>query len=169
MLTFTSKKMKKSFKSENNILTIYSGKSHCIEIANTLWIDTGIILDLPENSTAHLTTKIETIIGPKVQRLWLAILNESYFGNCKIEKGDIIGYLVIEPKNLKIYYEKNPQVKARRSPNNYLPKKRSKNWKKYWQKKKEVSNRRVPKQVWLRIGWERRCKSSWENYTWYFK
>ena len=130
-LTFENNKIKKPFKSKDNILTIYSPKSCNTEIANTS-IDTGIITDLPKNSTVHLTTKfqgqqIQTIVGPKTRRLWLTILNESYFDKYKIRRGDLIGYLVLEPKNTEIKYEKNPPAKARRPPNNYLPKEWSEN------------------------------------------
>ena len=141
--------MKKPFKSKDIILTIYSPKSCNIEITNTLSIDTGIIIDLPENSIVHLTTKfqeqqIQTIAGPKTQRLWLTILSESYFDKYKIQRGDLIGYLVFKPKKLKINYEKkNPPAKTRRPPDNYLPKEWCKNWKKYWKKKKEIANRRI--------------------------
>ena len=144
-LTSTNNKIKKSFISKDNILTIYSPKSCCIEIADTLSIDTRIIVDLPENSTVHLATKfqgqqIQTIVGPKTQRLWLTVLNECYFDTYKIQRGDFIGYLLFKPKTLKIKYEKNSPVKAWRPPNNYLPKDWNKNWKSCWQKKKEVSN-----------------------------
>ena len=153
MLTIKNTKLRKLSRSENNILTLYAPKSACIERADTLTIDTELILELPENSTAHLVTqfqgqKIKTIVGPKIERLWLTLLNESYFDKYKIKRRDTIGYLVIEPKDLKTYYEKkNPPVKSWRPPYNYLPKEWSKNWKKYWQKKKEISNRRVPQQV----------------------
>ena len=145
-LIFSNNKIKKPFKSKENILTIHSPKSCCIEIANTISIDTGITINLPEKPTVYLTTKfkgqkIQTIEGPKTQRLWLTILNESYFDKYKIQKGDLIGYLVVEPKNTSIKYLKNPPVKARRLPNNYLLKEWSKNWKVYWQKKKEASQR----------------------------
>ena len=149
MLTIKNKKFKKPSQSQNNILTLYARRSACIERADTLTIDTKLILDLLEKSRAHLVTKfqrqkIKTIFGPKPERLWLTLLNESYFDKYKIKCRDIIGYLIIEPKDLKIYYEKkNPPVKAWRPPNNYLLKDWSKNWKKYWQKKK-ISNRRVP-------------------------
>ena len=69
-LTFADKRIKKPFQSKNNILSIYSRKSHWIEIANTLSVDTGITIDLPENSSAYLTTKFQgqksqQITGPK--------------------------------------------------------------------------------------------------------
>ena len=48
-LTFANNKIKKPFKSKENVLTIHSPKSCCIEIANTLSIDTGITINLPEN------------------------------------------------------------------------------------------------------------------------
>ena len=115
-LTFANNKIKKPFKSKENVLTIHSPKSCCIEIANTLSIDTGITINLPEKSTVHLTTKFkgqktQPIAGPKTQRLWLTILNESsYFDKYKIQKGDLIGYLLVEPKNIEIKYEKNPET-----------------------------------------------------------
>ena len=123
----TSSKLRTPTRSKNNILTLYSPRSCYIETANTVAIDTELILDLPKDSTANLVTKFE---GQKI----------------KTKRGDIIGYLVIELEDLKIQYEKkNPPDKTRRHPDNYLPKDWSKNWKKYWQKKKGVSasNRRV--------------------------
>ena len=140
-LIFSKSKIKKPYQSKENILTIHSPKSYSIEIANTLSIDTGITINLPKKSTAHLPTefkgqKIKEIKGPKKQRLWLTLLNKSYFEKHKINKGDIIGSLLITPSNLKIKYEKKPLVKTRKLPNNSLPKEWSKNWKTYWTKKK---------------------------------
>ena len=139
-ITLSDKKIKKPYRSKENILTIHSPKSCRIETANTLSIDTGITIELTENTTVHLTTKfkgqkIQTIDGPNKQRLWLTLLNESYFDKHQIKKGDLIGYLVFEPNNIQIKYEKNLPVKTRRPPNNYLPKEWGKNWKAYWQKK----------------------------------
>ena len=92
---------------KNSILTLYSPRSTYIERADTLTIDTELILHLPKDSTAHLVTKfkgqkIKTIIGPNTERLWLTLLNESYFDRYKIKRRDIIGYLVIKPEDLKI-------------------------------------------------------------------
>ena len=151
-------KLKKPTRSKNNIFTIYSPKKASIETADTLTIDTELIIKLPKNSKAYLATKFEgqkikTIIGPKKERLWLTLLNESYFDKYKIKKGDIIGYLVVEPEDLKIHYEtkKKPPNQTWRHPDNYLPKDWEKRWKKYWQKKKKTdvssSNRRFFKQV----------------------
>ena len=68
--------------------------------------------------------------------MWLRLLNESYFDKYKIKSRETIGYLVIEPEDLKISYEKkNLPDKTRRYPDIYLPKEWSKKWKKYWQKK----------------------------------
>ena len=150
-LVIKNKKLKKPSQIKNNILTLYSPRSTCIERADTLTVDTELILHLPKESTAHLVTKfqgqkIKTIVGPKTERLWLTLLSESYFDKYKIRRRDIIGYLIIEPEDLQIYYEKNPPVKTWRPPDNYLPKEWSKKWNKYWQKKKEISasNGRVP-------------------------
>ena len=140
-LTFSKNKIKKPYRSKENILTIHSPKSYSIEIVNTISIDTGITINVPKKSIAYLTTKfkgqkIKEIDGPKKQRLWLTHLNKSYFEKYKINKGDIIGYLVIKPSNLKIKYEKKPPAKTRKLPNHSLPKEWSKNWKAYWTKKK---------------------------------
>ena len=73
-----------------------------------LTIDTELSIKLPENSTAFLATKFE---GQEIQkfigqnstnkRLWITLLNESYFNEYQISKGDVIGYLIIEPDNIK--------------------------------------------------------------------
>ena len=149
----TSRKLKTPTRSKkNNILTLYLPRSTYIEEANTLTIDTELILHLPKDSTAYLVTKfqgkkIKTIVGPKTERLGLTLLNKSCFDKYQIKRRDIIGYLVIEPENLKIQYEKNPPAQTQRHPDNYLPKNWSKNWKKHWQKKKKKdvleSSRRV--------------------------
>ena len=69
---------------KNNVLTIYSPRNTYIERADTLTIDTDLILHFPKDSTAHLVTKfqgqkIKTIVGPNTERLWLTLLNESSF------------------------------------------------------------------------------------------
>ena len=102
--------LKKPKKSEKNILTVYSPKKDTIERADTSTIDTELFIKLPENSRAFLATKFEgqnivKIIRPDKKRLWVTLLNESYFNKYHIKKGDIIAYLVIEPKNVKVHYE----------------------------------------------------------------
>ena len=39
------------------------------------------------------------------KRLWITLLNESYLDKYYINKGEVIGYLVIEPDNIKTHYE----------------------------------------------------------------
>ena len=139
-------KIKKPYRSKENILTIHSPKTYCIDTADTESIDSKIMIELTKNTTVHVTTKfnrqkIQTINGPNKQRIWVMLLNEPYFDKHQIKKGDLIGYLVFEPNNIQIKYEKNRPAKTRRPPNNYLPKKLSKNWKEYWQKKKETNRR----------------------------
>ena len=100
--------LKKPKKNKKNIFTIYSPKKATIEKADTLTIDTELSIKLPENSTAFLATKFE---GQEIQkfigqnstnkRLWITLLNESYFNEYQISKGDVIGYLIIEPDNIK--------------------------------------------------------------------
>ena len=143
-LTITNRKIKKPYKSKENIFVIYSPKSYYINAADTKLLDTEILINLPENSIAYLTTKfrgqkIKEIIGRTKERLWITLLNESYFEKYKIKKGDITGYLLFSPTNLYVNYEKTNEKtpnKKRKLPNNYLPKKWNKNWETCWKKKK---------------------------------
>ena len=94
-------------------------------------IDTELSIKLPENSNAFLATKfegqeIQKIIGPTngKKRLWITLLNESYFEKYNINKGDVIGYFIIKADNIKKHNatkEKNSRQKTK-YPNNYLPK-----------------------------------------------
>ena len=136
-LTIKNSKLKKPTHSKANILTLYSPRSFYIEKADTRTIDTEIVLDLPEKATTYLISKfkgqkIEAIIGTKIQRLWLTLLNKSYFDRHQIKRKDLIGYLFFEPDNLKIYYKKKktPTAEARKIPDNYFRKEWEKNWKK---------------------------------------
>ena len=146
--------LKKPKKNEKNIFTIYSPVNASIEKADTLTIDTELSIKLPKNSKAFLATKfegqeIQKLIGPNSckKRLWLTLLNESYFNNYQINKGDLIGYLIIEPENIKVHYEAKEKSsrQKKKCPNNYLPKNRTKQWKSYFEKKKNISstNRRI--------------------------
>ena len=125
--------LKKPQKNEKNIFTIFSPIKASIETADTLSIDTELLIKLPENSTAFVATKFEgqeilKIIGLifTKKRLWITLLNKSYLNKYQINKGDVIGYLVIKPENIKTYYEPKKKLSRlkKRCPNNYLPK----NW-----------------------------------------
>ena len=136
-LSIKNSRLKRPTHSKTNILTLYSPRSFYIEKADTRTIDTEVVLDLPEKATAFLISKfkgqkIETIVGPKIQRLWLTLLNKSYFDRHHIKRKDITGYLIFEPNNLNIYYEKEKKpsrAKTRKLPDNYFPQK--------WEKKLE--------------------------------
>ena len=56
----------------------------------------------------------------------------------QIKKGDVIGYLIIEPDNIKTHYEgkEKPSRQKKRCPNNYLPENWTKRWKSYFGKKR---------------------------------
>ena len=134
--------LKNPKRNENNIFTIYSPKNETIKKADMLSIDTELSINLPENSSAFLVTKFEDqeikkIDGPIKKRLWITLLNESYLNNYKIKKGDDIGYLIIEPSDIKIYYEAKQKINQKKKcPNNYMPKNWSNIWKDYFHKKK---------------------------------
>ena len=100
--------LKKLLKCEKNIFILYSPRKETIKTADTLTVDTELLIKLPENTTVCLITKfegqeIQKIIGPAKKRLWITLLNESYFEPYIIEKGSILGYLVIQPEDIKVY------------------------------------------------------------------
>ena len=100
--------LQKPLKCEKNIFILYSPRKGTIKTADTLTVDTELLIKLPENTTAYLITKfegqeIQKIIGPAKKRLWITLLNESYFEPYIIEKGSILGYLVIQPEDIKVY------------------------------------------------------------------
>ena len=92
-------------------------------------IDTELSIKPSENSNAVLATKfegqeIQKTIGPTnaKKRLWITLLNEFYFEKCNINKGDVIGYFIIEPDNIKVHNATKEKSLWRKTkyPNNYL-------------------------------------------------
>ena len=135
-LKLISNRIKKPFRSREDILAIYSPKKYIIPEADTATIDTEIIINLPQNSIAYLTTKlkgqkIKEIRGPQKKRLRIKLLNESYFQKHIIKKGDIVGYLLSPNSNFSI--QKQHEKKKHKIPANYLPK--TWDWKNLWKKK----------------------------------
>ena len=111
---------------------MYSSKKRTIQTANTLTVDTEVSIILPENTNAFLATKFEApeiqkITGPTncKKRLWITLLNESYFEPYNIEKGGVLGYLIVEPEDSEVKIcdasKKNSREK-KPYPDKYLPK-----------------------------------------------
>ena len=115
-LKLLSNKIKKPFQSRENILAIYSPRKCIFPESETRTIDTEININLPQNSTAFLTTKfkvqkIKELKGPLKKRLRITLLNESYFHKYIVEKGDIIGYLLSPDSIISIQkYEKKKKT-----------------------------------------------------------
>ena len=96
-LSIKNSRLKRPTQSKSNILILYSPRSFYIEKADTKTIDTEIILDLPEKATAFLISKfkgqkIQIIIGLKIQRLWITLLNESNFDRHQTQGHNWISY-----------------------------------------------------------------------------
>ena len=95
---------------QKNIFSIFAQKSLVIETADIEKINTELLVDLPENYSAYLTTKFENqtikeFIGPCKKRLWIEILNSSYLSKLNIKKGDLMGCLLFEPnENVNVFY-----------------------------------------------------------------
>ena len=120
-LKLCSNKTKQPFRSRENIFAIYFPKKCTIPESRTCVIDTEIIADLPQNSTAFLTRKfkgqkIKELKGPGKKRLWIKLLNDSYFNKHTIEKGDIVGYLLSRDSKISIQkYEKKKNTRYLRT------------------------------------------------------
>ena len=139
-------KLKKPKKFEKNIFTRYSPSKYHINETDTITIDTDLLIDIPKNCTAYLAGKlkgqdVKEYIGPCNKRLWITLLNQSYFSKYKINKGNLMGYLLFEPEDFNVRYfakEKTPSKKKKKKtnpPNNYLLKNWSSEWKNYFEKK----------------------------------
>ena len=105
-LKLLSNKIKKPFRSRENILAIYSAKKYIIPKADAITIDTEINVVLPLNRTLFVTTKfkgqkIKEIRGPQKKRLRITLLNHSYFHTHTVEKGSI-GYLLSPNSEISI-------------------------------------------------------------------
>ena len=106
-LKLLSNKIKKPFRSRENILAIYSPKKYIIPEADAITIDTEINVVLPLNRTLFVTTKfkgqkIKEIRGPQKMRLRITLLNHSYFHTHTVEKGSIVGYLLSPNSEISI-------------------------------------------------------------------
>ena len=104
-LKLLSNKIKKPFRSRENILAIYSPKKYIISEADAITIDTKVVL--PLNRTLFVTTKfkgqkIKEIRGPQKKRLRITLLNHSYFHTHTVEKGSIVGYLLSPNSEISI-------------------------------------------------------------------
>ena len=98
--------LKKPHHLKNNVFVIYSPKTVIIEPADSKKIDTKIISHLPKEARAFVTTKLRgqeiQRVDKKTHRLWIEILNTSYFERLTIKTKTPLGFLVIEPENLKV-------------------------------------------------------------------
>ena len=106
-LKLLSNKIKKPFRSRENILAIYSPKKYIIPEADAITIDTEINVVLPLNRTLFVTTKfkgqkIKEVRAPQKKRLRITLLNHSYFHTHTVEKGNIVGYLLSPNSEISI-------------------------------------------------------------------
>ena len=98
--------LKKPHHLKNNVFVIYSPKTVIIEPADSKKENTKIISHLPKEARAFVTTKFRgqeiQQVDKKTHRLWIEILNTSYFKRITIKTKTPLGFLVIAPENLKV-------------------------------------------------------------------
>ena len=123
-----NRRVKKPKHLQKNILIIYSPRTVTIETASCTKIDTNIILKLPKQAKAFVARKFRGLeiyeINNEKKHLWIEASNTSYTEELKINKNNILGFLVIEPKNIKFKHVTKKKVKREKG----LPK----NWEKTW-------------------------------------
>ena len=90
---------------ERNVFMLYSPWALKIEPASCSKIDAEVTAFLPTNSSSFLTSKfrsddINEIFHGK-HRSWVKILNKYFEDHIEIKKGQLLGFLVVEPENLK--------------------------------------------------------------------
>ena len=133
-----NQRVKKPKHLQKNIFIIYSPRTVTIETASCTKIDTNIILKLQKQAKAFVATKFRGHeiyeINNEKKRLWIEVLNTSYTEELKINKNNILGFLVIEPENLKFKHVTKKKAKKEKD----LPKNWEITWKAYW-KEKEVA------------------------------
>ena len=106
--------LKKPFHLKNNIFLIYSPKNR--EFPGEFQrIDSGIVSFLLKNARGFITSKfredkIKEILNGE-QRLWMEIINKSFYLPIEISKGCVLGFFVAEPEHLKFQYETTKKIK----------------------------------------------------------
>ena len=138
-LKLLSNRIKKPFRSKENILAIYSPKKYISQEVDTTTVDTEIIINLPTKSTAYVATKfkgqrIKEIRGPQKKRLRITLLNESYFRKHRINKDEVVRYL-LSPDSEFCIHEK--QKKSTTIYRRTTYRKRG-NGKIFWKKKQQT-------------------------------
>ena len=130
---FSLKKPKHLYK---NVFIIYSPWAMKFEPATHMKIDTEVTVFLTQNSKGFLTSifrgdEINELFHGK-HHLWMEILNKSFKHLVKVKRNQPLGFLVIEPENLKFHHEA-PKTKKNKTPNkdkisSYRPKTKKASW-----------------------------------------
>ena len=87
-------------------------------------IDTEMVVFLPSNWKGFVTSifrgdEINEICSQK-QRLWIEILNRSFWRNDQNKKNESLGFLVIIPEDLKLKYESTAKKKKESRPKEFI-------------------------------------------------
>ena len=103
-----NKRVKNPRHLQRNVFILFSPDQFKIELASCKKIDTEVTAFLPTNSKGYLTSKFR---GDKTnelfhgkQHLRVEIINKSFEDHIKIRKGQLLGFLLVEPDNLKFQH-----------------------------------------------------------------
>ena len=111
--------IKNSKHMKRGVFVIISPRHIKVESASYCRIDTETVVFSPTNSRGFITLKVN---GNELKeffegehRLWIEILNRSFEDNIIIKKDKLLGFLVIEPENLRFQHvPPNKSIKQKR-------------------------------------------------------
>ena len=103
---------------QRNIFILFSTWQLKIEPATHRKIDTEVTSFLPTNSKGFLTSKfrsdeINELFRGK-HRLWVEILKKSFEDYIKLGKGEVLGFLAVEPENLNFHHHGPAKKKTKK-------------------------------------------------------
>ena len=93
---------------KKNVFIIYSPKHIKVELGSYRRIDIEVAVFLPPNSNGFITSRfngdeLKEVFEGK-HHLWIEILNRSFEDYIVVKENKPLGFLVIEPENVKFHY-----------------------------------------------------------------
>ena len=93
---------------KKNVFIIYSPKDVKVELGSYRRMDIEVAVFLSPNSNGFITSRfngdeLKEVFEGK-HHFWIEILNRSFEDNIVVKKNKPVGFLVIEPENLKFHY-----------------------------------------------------------------
>ena len=120
---------------KRNVLITFSPRTVKVEPATCRKIDSEVVAFLPQKSKGFFTSIFR---GDEINELFsgkyrLEILNKSFEDSIEIKRNEPLGFLVVEPENLKFQYVPSKKKAPKKGKQTYTPKTKKANWRFSWQ------------------------------------